>query len=294
MNKLIIGSHVDNKAPNFVLGAVQDSINNGANALMFYTGAPQNSYRRPIQELKGKEALELVKQSGIELDNIIVHAPYYINLANTIKPDIFDFSLKALVDEIRRTEALGYHKLVLHPGSHVNAGVDAGIQKLIIGLNLAIKETKDSKVKILIETMAGKGSEIGTTLEQVKTIIDGVEDKSRIGVCLDTCHLHDAGYDLTNLEELVAKIDSVIGLSYIGAIHVNDSKNPCSAHKDRHENIGFGYIGFATIYNFITHPAFTNIPKILETPYINEKAPYKYEIKALRENNFNPQLKEII
>jgi len=294
MNKLIIGSHVDNKAPNFVLGAVQDSLNNGANALMFYTGAPQNSYRRPVQELKGQEALELVRQSGIELDNIIVHAPYYINLANTIKPDIFDFSLKALVDEIRRTEALGYHKLVLHPGSHVNAGVEVGMQKVIEGLNLAIKETAGSKVKILIETMAGKGSEIGTTLEQVKTIIDGVEDKSRIGVCLDTCHLHDAGYDLTNLEDLVAKIDNTIGLSYVGAIHVNDSKNPCAAHKDRHENIGFGYIGFATIYNFITHPAFDNIPKILETPYINEKAPYKDEIKALRENNFNPQLKEII
>lgn len=294
MDKLIIGSHVDNKSPKFILGAVEDALNYDATALMFYTGAPQNSFRRDVRELKGKEALELAVSKGLDLKNIVVHAPYFINLANTVKDDIFIFSLNSLIEEIKRVEYLGLSKLVLHPGSHVKAGNEVGISKLIEGLNAAIMATSSSKVKILIETMAGKGSEIGVTLEQIKKIIDGVNDKSRIGVCLDTCHLHDAGYDLTNTDEFIAKIDEIIGLKYIEVIHINDSKNPIGAHKDRHENIGFGFIGFETLYRFATHKAFADIPKILETPYINEKVPYKEEIKALREHNFNEKLKEII
>ena len=291
MDRFIIGSHVDNKSPNFVLGSVMEALSYEANALMFYTGAPQNTYRRPVSELKGKEALELLKEHNISLDNVIVHAPYIINLANVVKPDIFDVSLRVLIDEINRVDYLGYHKLVLHPGSHVNMGADIGIAKLIEGLNMALDATKDSKVIILIETMAGKGSEIGITLEQVRHIINGVYDKSRIGVCLDTCHLSDAGYDLTDTDGMVQKIDEIIGLNYVMAIHVNDSKNPQGAHKDRHENIGYGMIGFDTLSRFAHHKAFENIPKILETPYINEKAPYKEEIKALRDNIFNSELK---
>lgn len=291
MAKLIIGSHVDNKAPNFVLGSVKEALSYEANALMFYTGAPQNTFRRPVNELKGEEALALLKEHNISLDNVIVHAPYIINLANTVKPDIFDVSLRVLIDEINRVDYLGYHKLVLHPGSHVNMGAEVGIAKLIEGLNLAIEATKESKVIILIETMAGKGSEIGITLEQVRQIIDGVNDKSRIGVCLDTCHLSDSGYDLSDVDAMVKKIDEIIGLKNVMAIHINDSKNPCGAHKDRHENIGYGMIGFETLSRFASHEAFESIPKILETPYINEKAPYKEEIKALRDNVFNGELK---
>ena len=291
MAKLIIGSHVDNKAPNFVLGSVKEALSYEANALMFYTGAPQNTFRRPVNELKGEEALALLKEHNISLDNVIVHAPYIINLANTVKPDIFDVSLRVLIDEINRVDYLGYHKLVLHPGSHVNMGAEVGIAKLIEGLNLAIEATKNSKVIILIETMAGKGSEIGITLEQVRQIIAGVNDKSRIGVCLDTCHLSDSGYDLSDVDAMVQKIDDIIGLKNVMAIHINDSKNPCGAHKDRHENIGYGMIGFETLSRFASHEAFANIPKILETPYINEKAPYKEEIKALRDNVFNSELK---
>ena len=290
-NKFYIGSHVDNKSPEFILGAVKEAISYGANALMFYTGAPQNSFRRPVSELRGEEALNLLKEANISIDNVIVHAPYFINLANTVKPDIFDFSLKALIDEINRVAKLGYHKLVLHPGSHVNMGSDVGIAKLVEGLNLALEATKDTSVMILIETMAGKGAEIGITLEQVKQILNGVIDQSRIGVCLDTCHLHDGGYNLENLDELVNSIDEIIGLNYVKAIHVNDSKNPRGAHKDRHENIGYGFIGFEVLNKFAHHQKFVDIPKILETPYINEKAPYKEEIQALRNQTFNPNLK---
>ncbi len=291
MDKFYIGSHVDNKAPDFVLGSVKEALSYGANALMFYTGAPQNSFRRPVSELKGKEALELLKENNILLSNVVVHAPYFINLANVTKPEIFEFSLKALIDEINRVEALGYFKLVLHPGSHVKAGAELGIEQLIKGLNLAIAATKNCKVRILIETMAGKGSEIGITLEQVHQIISGVEDKDRIGVCLDTCHLSDAGYDINDTEGMVKMLNEIIGLANIYAIHINDSKNPRGAHKDRHENIGYGFIGFEALSRFAHHEAFKDIPKILETPYINEKAPYKDEIAALRCNVFNSSLK---
>lgn len=291
MDKFYLGSHVDNKAPRFVLGAVEEALSYEATALMFYTGAPQNSFRRPVEELRRDEALALLKEHNISVDQVIVHAPYIINLANTTKQEIFDVSLRVLIDEIKRVDYLGFNKLVLHPGSHVNAGIEAGIQKLIEGLDLAIYATSGSKVMILIETMAGKGSEIGITLEQVKEIIMGVKDQSRIGVCLDTCHLSDAGYDLSNTDYIVQRIDEIIGLDYIKAIHINDSKNPVGAHKDRHENIGYGYIGFDVLSRFCHHEAFKDVPKILETPYINEKAPYKEEIKALRENVFNPNLK---
>ncbi len=291
MDKFYIGSHVDNKFPNFVLGAVQEALSYGANSLMFYTGAPQNSIRRPVEELKKEEALALLQANNIDLDNVVVHAPYIINLANTVKKEIFEISLRVLIDEIKRVDYLGFRKLVLHPGSHVNMGYDAGINKLIEGLNLAIAATKDSKVVILIETMSGKGSEIGITFEQVHQILEGVEDKSRIGVCLDTCHLSDAGYNLSNVDEIIQQISDIIGLDYIMAIHINDSKNPLGSHKDRHENIGYGFIGFDILSKFAHHKAFENIPKILETPYINEKAPYKEEIKALRDNVFNSELK---
>ena len=293
-DKLIIGSHVNDNAPDFVLGSVKEALSYDANALMFYTGAPQNSFRRPVSELKGLEAQALLKSAGISISNVVVHAPYFINLANSIKPELFEFSLKALIDEINRVDALGFYKLVLHPGSHVKAGFEVGINKLIEGLNKAIEATKGSKVKILIETMAGKGAEIGITLEQVRTILSGVNDQSRIGVCLDTCHLHDAGYDLTDTDAFVKKVDEIIGLHYVEVIHINDSKNVLGAHKDRHENIGYGFIGFETLCRFANHPAFKSIPKILETPYINEKAPYKEEIKALREHVFNDTLKSSI
>ena len=289
---LYIGSHVGFKKDSQLLGSVQEALSYGANTFMFYTGAPQNTSRYPIMDGLTLEAMALMKEHDFDYSKVVVHAPYIINLANDKDPEKFKFSVRFLQEELERCELLGIKSIVLHPGSHVGLGVDAAISNIAKGLNM-ILGTHD--VTILLETMAGKGTEVCSSLEEVKRIIDLVDDKEHIGVCLDTCHLNDAGYDMSEFDSFLNRFDSLIGLDKIGCVHVNDSKNVLGAHKDRHENIGFGTIGFDNLISIIYNNRLENIPKILETPYVDrEFAPYKYEIEMIRNKKFDSDLIEKI
>ncbi len=277
---LIIGSHVGYKKDSGLVGSVEEALSYGANTFMFYTGAPQNTIRSSIDLDNVKRADALMKDNGIDKDNVIVHAPYIINLANGDLSK-FNFSCNFLSEELKRVDTFGFKYLVLHPGSHVGQGVDVGISNIIKALNLVL-DKDNSNVMILLETMAGKGSEVGRSFEEIKSIIDGVSKKDRIGVCLDTCHLNDAGYDLNNFDEVLESFDKLIGINKIKCIHINDSKNPIDSHKDRHENIGKGTIGLDTLIKVIDCDKLKDVPKILETPYIDGHAPYKEEISLIR------------
>lgn len=289
---LYIGSHVGFKKDSQLLGSVKEALSYGANTFMFYTGAPQNTSRYPIMDGLTLEAMALMKEHDFNYSKVVVHAPYIINLANDKDPEKFKFSVRFLQEELERCELLGIKSIVLHPGSHVGLGVDAAISNIAKGLNM-ILGTHD--VTILLETMAGKGTEVGSSLEEIKRIVDLVDDKEHIGVCLDTCHLNDAGYDMSKFDDFLDQFDSLIGLNKIGCVHVNDSKNVLGAHKDRHENIGFGTIGFDNLISIIYNNRLENIPKILETPYVDrEFAPYKYEIEMIRNKKFDSDLIEKI
>lgn len=280
-----IGSHVSMSAPDFMLGSVKEALSYGANAFMLYSGAPQNTRRQPIEKLKIKEAHQLMKDNGIALENIIMHAPYIINLANTIKPETYEIATSFLKEEIKRCHAFGAKYLVLHPGSHVNAGEEVGLNSIIKGLDEAMLDMKDTY--IALETMAGKGSELGYTFEQIKYIKEHVKDSEHIKVCLDTCHINDAGYDLNNFDAILDEFDELIGLEHLVTIHLNDSKNVQGARKDRHANLGFGEIGFDKLSYIAHHERLKDVVKILETPYVEKKPPYKYEIEMLKNNCFD-------
>lgn len=285
---LIIGSHVGYKKDSGLVGSVKEALSYNANTFMFYTGAPQNTKRLPIDLEKVKEADQLMKDNKIAKENVIVHAPYIINLAtdDLVKRE---FSCNFLKEEIKRVETLGFSYLVLHPGSHVGAGTDKGIQNIADSLNKIID--KDTKVVILLETMAGKGTEVGKNFEELESIISKIKQRENIGVCLDTCHINDAGYDLNYFDKVLDSFDKIIGLDKLKCIHVNDSKNIMGSHKDRHENIGYGHIGFDNLINIIYNKRLDNIPKILETPYIDKTyPPYKYEIEMIRTKKFNKNL----
>ena len=292
---LIIGSHVGYTKDNGLLGSVLETLSYGANTFMFYTGAPQNTARLPINIEKRELAIKKMEENGIDINNVIVHAPYIINLDNKAN---LEFSTNFLKQEIRRCETLGIKKLVLHPGSHVGVGVDEGIQNIIDGLNMTLEDDMD--IKVCLETMAGKGSELGTSFEQIKKIIDGVKLNDKLMVCMDTCHLNDAGYDVSNFDKVLDEFDKIIGIDMIGCIHINDSKNPIESHKDRHENIGLGTIGYNNLINIIYNDKLKDVPKILETPYVENSEgkkvfpPYKYEIEMIRSKKFNPNLLEDI
>lgn len=289
---LYIGSHVGFKKDSQLLGSVREALSYGANTFMFYTGAPQNTSRYPIMDGLTLEAMALMREHDFDYSKVVVHAPYIINLANDKDPEKFKFSVRFLQEELERCELLGIKSIVLHPGSHVGLGVDAAISNIAKGLNM-ILGTHD--VTILLETMAGKGTEVGSSLEEIKRIVDLVDDKEHIGVCLDTCHLNDAGYDMSKFDDFLDQFDSLIGLNKIGCVHVNDSKNVLGAHKDRHENIGFGTIGFDNLISVIYNNRLENISKILETPYVDrEFAPYKYEIEMIRNKKFDSDLIEKI
>ena len=290
---LYIGSHVGMNAPEFYLGSVKEALSYGSNTFMFYTGAPQNTYRKPLDTLKIEEGRKLLLENGIDESKIVVHAPYLINAANMQRLDIYELSINTIVSELRRTAAFGVKIMVLHPGSHVGLGVENGIAALCKALDTALA-CDGTDVKIAIETMAGKGHEIGRTFEEVRAIIDGCKLKDRLGVCLDTCHISDAGYDVKDFDKVLDDFDKIIGLDRLLVVHVNDSKNPIGAHKDRHENIGYGYLGFETLYRVIHNPRLKGIPKILETPWFNEKAPYKQEIEMLRSGKYIENWRENI
>ena len=283
--KLYIGSHVSMNSPEFYLGSVKEAIGYGSSTFMFYTGAPQNSYRKPLAELKIQEGRKLLQENGFDESKLIVHAPYIINGANKTREDLFDLSVKVISSEVARTAGFGAHIIVLHPGAHVGQGPDAGIASLAECLDVVLSKDK-SDVKIALETMAGKGTEIGITFEQIKAIIDACHYPERLGVCLDTCHIHDAGYDINDVNGVLKEFDRVIGLDRLLVVHLNDSKNIRGAHKDRHENLGYGEIGFDILNKIAHHPLLVNIPKILETPYINEKPPYKQEIQMLKDGQY--------
>ena len=285
---LIIGSHVSFTKDKQLLGCLDEALSYGANTFMFYTGAPQNTKRYEIDDNLTKLAIKKMEENNIDINKIIVHAPYIINLANDLKEDKYDFSIKFLKEEVKRCEKLGIKYIVLHPGSHVGLGVEKGIENIVNALNIVLK---DSNVTILLETMAGKGSEIGSNFFELKSIIDGIENKNLIGVCMDTCHLNDSGRDISKFDEILLDFDNTIGLNYLKCIHVNDSKNELGAKKDRHENIGYGSLGFDNLMNVFYNEKLENIPKILETPYIEDKAPYKEEIEMIRKREFDDKLK---
>lgn len=287
--ELIIGSHVSFKKDTQLIGSVEETIGYGANTFMFYTGAPQNTARVPINNELTSSALKLMKENNIDIKNVVIHAPYIINLANSKN---FDFNVRFLKEEIFRAQNLGVEKIVLHPGSHVGFGEEVGIKNIIDSLNTTL--TEDSKVIICLETMAGKGSELGKSFEELKSIIDGVKLKDKIGVCMDTCHLNDAGYDLSDFDSILNEFDNIIGLNYLKVIHINDSKNIMGAHKDRHDNIGVGNIGFDNLIKIIYHDKLKGIPKILETPYVEQNPPYKEEIEMIKSKKFNKHLIEDI
>lgn len=286
---MIIGSHVSMSGKEMLLGSVKEALSYNANTFMFYTGAPQNTARKPINQLRADEAKQLMKEHDIDISNVVVHAPYIINLANTTKPETFELAVNFLKQEIERCKALEMTILVLHPGSHVGAGSQVGLERIVEGLNEATKNC--GNVKIALETMAGKGSECGRSFDEIKYIIEHVDNNRCLGVCLDTCHLHDAGYDLTKFDDILTEFDEKIGLERLLVVHVNDSKNECGASKDRHENIGYGYIGFDTLNMIVHHEKLKDVPKILETPYIEKIAPYKIEIEMFKNQIFNPNLK---
>lgn len=293
---LKIGSHVSMKGKKMLLGASEEATSYGASTFMIYTGAPQNTRRRPIEELNIEAGTEHMKANGIS--DIVVHAPYIINIGNTTKPETFQLGVDFLRNEIERTEALGARQIVLHPGSHVGQGVDKGLPKIIEGLNEVLH--KDQKVQIALETMAGKGSEIGRSFDELAKIIDGVTLNEKLSVCMDTCHIHDAGYNvIEDFDGVLDEFDKVVGIDRLKVIHVNDSKNIQGAAKDRHENIGFGHIGFDALHKVIHHPTLKDLPKILETPYVgedkkNKKPPYRYEIDMVKEGVFDEGLKDKI
>jgi len=279
-----------------LLGASEEAASYGANTFMIYTGAPQNTRRKSIAELNIMNGLFHMKDHGIS--NIVVHAPYIINLGNTTKPETFELGVNFLQEEIKRTAALEAAQIVLHPGAHVGAGVDAGIARIVEGLNEVL--TDEQPVQIALETMAGKGSEIGRTFDELARIIDGVTHNERLSVCLDTCHVHDAGYNIVeDFDGVLNEFDKIVGIDRLKVLHINDSKNVRGAAKDRHENIGFGEIGFDALKYIVHHPQLMHLPKILETPYVgadakNKKAPYKIEIAMLRDGEFRPQEIEVL
>ena len=282
---LIIGSHVSFNKDTQMIGSIEEALSYKANTFMFYTGAPQNTMRCNINiDLLNKAKL-LLQNNNIDINNLVVHAPYIINLANI---NNYEFNVNFLEQEIKRVELLGVKYLVLHPGSHVGLGINSGINNIIKALN----EVNNTSVIICLETMAGKGTELGRNFQELKQIIDGINNKDNIGVCLDTCHINDAGYDLNNFDEVLNEFDNIIGLNKLKVVHINDSKNIINSHKDRHENIGYGTIGFDNLIKIIYHEKLKDVPKILETPYIEKKAPYLFEIEMIKNKTFNNHLIE--
>ncbi|MDM8212716.1 deoxyribonuclease IV [Enterococcus hirae] len=290
---MLIGSHVSFSSTKMLVSSVEEAISYEANTFMIYTGAPQNTRRAKLNAASIAQAHEIMNEHGIQ--EFVVHAPYIINLANTKKPEMFEFAIGFLKSEIDRTEKLGAHQITLHPGAHVGAGVEAGLKHVIKGLNEVIDPAQD--VQIALETMAGKGTEVGTSFEQLAEIISGVVHNEKLSITFDTCHTNDAGYDIKNdFDGVLKHFDQTIGLDRLKIIHLNDSKNPRGAHKDRHANIGMGTIGFDALYHVAHHPLLETVPKILETPYLGEEKkypPYKAEIEMLRSGKFDPKHLEV-
>jgi deoxyribonuclease-4 len=263
-----IGSHVS-FSDKGLLNAATEAASYGSSTFMIYTGAPQNTRRKPIEEQFVDEGKAVMDEHG--MNEIIVHAPYIINLGS-YKEDTYELAVRFLQEEIRRTDYLGVKHIVLHPGAFTDMDAEFGLKRIADGLNEVLAGIKDTKVNIALETMAGKGTELGRSFEELAAIIGMVEDNSRISVCVDTCHIHDAGYDIVNnLDGVLEHFDKVIGLNRIGVVHLNDSKNPKGAGKDRHAPVGAGWIGFDAMNSIVHHDKLKHLPFILETPWIGKE-----------------------
>ncbi|ATZ16044.1 endonuclease IV [Entomoplasma freundtii] len=289
-NSPLLGSHMSlSKSTNYLEGVVNETVNQNANTFMIFTGAPQNTKRVPVETFKIAEMNQLIDYHEIDKSKLVVHAPYLINLSNPVNETVWKFSIDFLLEEIKRCEALGIHLLVLHPGAYTKGSLEQGLQQLIKALDLVTDY--ESPVLIALETMSGKGTEVGGQLDDLAFVLQQVKKPERIGVCLDTCHLHDAGYQIQNWPEFKNNLKQLLPLDKVKVIHLNDSKNVCGAKKDRHENIGYGQIGFDTLVEIVWDEELTTVPKILETPYIDNLSPYKKEIKCLLSRSFNQDLK---
>lgn len=291
---IVVGSHVSMSGSEMYLGSIKEALSYKSNAFMVYTGAPQNTIRKKISDLMIDEAELFMKENNLSFDHVVVHAPYIINLANP-DPVKRDFAISFLTEEVKRTAAMHATQIVLHPGSAVGKDRVLAVKWIAEGVKKVIENTKDLNVRIALETMAGKGNEVGKTFEELKEIIDLVNEPGRVSVCFDTCHTHDAGYSIKDdFQSVVDEFDRIVGKSYISVFHINDSKNELGAAKDRHENLGFGFIGFESLMKVVYHPDFMNIPKILETPYVEGNPPYQEEIEMIRNKMFDPNLKDIL
>lgn len=281
---LKIGSHVS-FSDKGLISATAEATSYGSSSFMIYTGAPQNTRRKPIESMNIEQGQADMKAANIE--EIVVHAPYIINLGS-YKESTYELAVEFLQEEIRRTHAIGVKNIVLHPGAFTDKDAAYGIDRIASGLNEVLNGVQETDVNIALETMAGKGTEMGRSFEELAAIIDKVERNERLTVCMDTCHIHDAGYDIVNdLDGVLNKFDSLVGLDRIAVVHINDSKNPLGAGKDRHTPIGSGYIGYEAIHNVVHHPLLQGRPFILETPWIGKNAKtqcpmYEVEIALLR------------
>lgn len=281
---LYIGSHVSYLKDTGLLGSVKEALSYNSNTFMFYTGSNQSTVRFEINKELTNEAHILMEENNIDKNNVLVHAPYIINLANNLDERKYEFYINFLREEIFRTKELGFNKMVLHPGSHVTLSKETGLNNIANGLNKALININD--FDLMLEFMSGKGTELGTSIDDFVYIFNLIENKYKVSICLDTCHLNDSGIDLNKFNEFLDEFDKKIGINKIHAIHINDSLNSISSHKDRHANIGYGMVGFNTLLNVIYNERLKDIPRILETPYINSKPPYKEEIENIRNKTF--------
>lgn len=293
---MIIGSHVAMKAPKMLVGSAEEAHSYGANAMMIFTGAPQNTRRKDVSEMRIAEGQKLLQEYGI--NDVIGHAPYIINLGNTVKPQNLKFGIEFMQGEIKRCDALGIQALSFHPGAHLGKGPDVALNQIGKALDEII--SPDQKVSIAIETMAGKGTEVGTSFEQIAQIFDHCQNNDKLSVTIDTCHMSDAEYDIKNdFDGVLDEFDHILGIDKISVVHLNDSKNEQGSHKDRHDDIGFGTIGFDALNYVAHHPQLENVPKIMETPYVkkdeNDKRgvpAFKEEIEMLKSETFDPDMKK--
>lgn len=286
---LIIGSHVSFNSKAQLLGSVREALSYNANTFMIYTGGAQSTLRSDINSEYTYEAFKLMIENNINPKNVIVHAPYIVNLANKSDINKYNFYIEFLIKELNRVKELGLDKMVLHPGSATTCTKEEAISNIAEAINKIYENTTD--VVILLEYMAGKGNEVGSSIGELKGIIDKINDKDRIGVCIDTCHMNDSGVDIAKFDEFLDEFDREIGIDKIKCVHVNDSLNPIGSHKDRHANIGYGTIGFDNLINVVYNDRLEGMPFILETPYINRNnkdayAPYKMEIECIRNKKF--------
>lgn len=272
---LVIGPHISIAKGFSKAGEIAVEI--GANTFQFFSRNPRGGNAKQFDE-KDIEKFQKIRKEN-KFGAILAHAPYTMNLGGS-KDEVYEFARKVIKEDIERMDSLGIEYMCFHPGSHVGGGIDFGIKRIVDALNEAL--TGEENITLLLETMSGKGTEIGFDFNQLKEIIDGVEHNEKIGVCLDTCHVFSAGYDIVNdLDGVLEEFDKIVGLDRLKTIHLNDSMMPFGDKKDRHAVIGEGKIGLEAIINFMTHPKISHLPFFLETPLEDEG--HKREIAMIKE-----------